>query len=165
MKVIYTFLIALTILVADQVSKIWMLDFLIGGDVTRFNSVEVLPFFNLVTVWNQGVSFGLFSNDTDIGPYLLIALSVIIAVGFAVWAFRTQDKFHHIGIAMVIGGAIGNVIDRFRFGAVFDFLDVHVAGYHWPAFNIADSAICVGVFILMLYAFLFEKNVQGGENI
>lgn len=165
MKIYSTFLIALFILIADQISKIWMLDYLLEGDITQFNRVEITPFFNLVTVWNRGVSFGLFSNDLDYGPYLLIALSLVIAIGFGVWAFRTHDKTHHIGIALVIGGAIGNVIDRVRFGAVFDFLDVHVLGYHWPAFNIADSAICVGVFILMIYAFLFEKNLRDDAKI
>lgn len=165
MKIYWTFLIAAVILVADQVSKELMLGYLLGGDLALFNRVEVLPFLNWVTVWNKGVSFGLFSNDLDYGRYMLIALSIVISVGFAVWAFRTRDRVHHIGIAMVIGGAIGNVIDRLRFGAVFDFIDVHAFGYHWPAFNIADSAICVGVFILMIYAFLFEKHVQGANNV
>jgi len=125
-----------------------------------FLGVDVLPFFNFVVVWNQGVSFGLFSNDTDYGPYILIALSFAITVGFLIWMFRTQNIVHHFGIALVIGGAIGNVIDRFRFGAVFDFLDVHAFGWHWPAFNIADSAIVIGVFTLMIHAFLFEHNHQ-----
>ena len=165
MKIYHTILVACGILIADQVTKLIMLDYLLDGDVTRFNRIEVLPFLNWVTVWNRGVSFGLFSNDLDYGPYLLIALSVVISIGFAVWAFRTSDKIHHIGISLVIGGAIGNVIDRFRFGAVFDFIDVHAFGYHWPAFNIADSAICIGVFILMIYAFLFEKHVQAREKI
>lgn len=165
MKIYWTILIALVIFVADQVSKEIMLDYLLDGDLSRFNRIEVLPFLNWVTVWNRGVSFGLFSNDLDYGPYLLIALSLVISIGFGIWAFRTHDRVHHIGIAMVIGGAIGNVIDRFRFGAVFDFIDVHAFGYHWPAFNIADSAICVGVFILMIYAFLFEKHVQDTKKI
>ena len=135
----------------------WMLN---APERLPYLGTDVLPFFNWVVVWNQGVSFGMLSNDTDYGPYLLIALSLAITIGFLIWMFRTQNLVHHIGIALVIGGAIGNVIDRFRFGAVFDFLDFHVFGFHWPAFNIADSAIVVGVFILMIYAFLFEKNLQ-----
>lgn len=160
MSPVKTILLSLFIIIADQISKIWMMMLLFKDDLTAFNRIEVLPFFNLVTVWNKGVSFGMFSNDTDIGPYFLVALSLVIVVGFAFWLFRTKSLVNHIGIGLVIGGAIGNVIDRIRFGAVFDFLDFHVAGYHWPAFNLADSAICVGVFILMIYAFLFEKNLQ-----
>ena len=121
-------------------------------------NVETLPFFNFVVVWNQGVSFGMLRNETNYGPYLLIALSCAIVIGFLIWMFRTDKSVHHFGIALVIGGAIGNVIDRFRFRAVFDFLDFHVFGYHWPAFNIADSAIVIGVAVLMVYAFLFETK-------
>ncbi|MGB0720480.1 MAG: signal peptidase II, partial [Bdellovibrionales bacterium] len=103
---------------------------------------------------------GMLRNDTNYGPYLLVGLSFVIVIGFLVWMFRTRDKVHQTGIALIIGGALGNVIDRFRFGAVFDFLDFHIADLHWPAFNVADSCICVGVFILMIYAFLFEKTAS-----
>lgn len=174
-----TIAIALFIVIADQLSKwavmehilrplhaikqepmglmAWLAD---APERLPFLGIDVTSFFNFVVVWNQGVSFGLFSNDTDIGPYILIGLSFIIIICFGVWAFRTNVLANHIGIALVIGGAIGNVIDRFRFGAVFDFLDLHFFGHHWPAFNIADSAICIGVFILMIYAFLFEKSLH-----
>lgn len=123
-----------------------------------FAAVEVLPFFNIVMVWNKGVSFGLFNQGSDYGPLLLSFLSLVIAGIFLVWLFRTTSKLQGLAIAMVIGGAIGNVIDRARFGAVVDFLDVHISGYHWPAFNIADSCICVGVFLLIIYAFFFETR-------
>ena len=174
-----TIFLAIFIVVVDQLSK-WavmehilrpmypldnqargFLDWIFNApERLPYLGTDVLPFFNWVVVWNQGVSFGMLSNDADYGPYLLIALSLAISLGFLIWMFRTRNLVHHIGIALVIGGAIGNVIDRFRFGAVFDFLDFHVFGFHWPAFNIADSAIVVGVFILMIYAFLFEKNLQ-----
>lgn len=178
MNKIKTILLAVFIIVADQLSKwaimehllrpLYPLDaeprgliqwFLEAPERLPYLGRDVFAFFNLVVVWNQGVSFGLLSNDSDYGPYLLIGLSFVIAIGFAIWMFRTENPIHHLGIGLVIGGALGNVIDRFRFGAVFDFLDVHAFGYHWPAFNIADSAICIGVFILMIYSFLFEKNV------
>lgn len=174
-----TLFVSVLIILADQLSK-WavmehvlrplypldpqprgLIEWLIHApERLPFLGIDVLPFFNFVVVWNQGVSFGMFKNSTDYGPYLLIALSFAIVAGFAIWLFRTKSMAHHIGIAMVIGGALGNVIDRFRFKAVFDFLDVHAFGFHWPAFNIADSAICVGVFILMIYAFLFEKTLH-----
>ena len=160
MKIYKTFLIALLIIVADQISKFWVMDMLWPDGVDGFQSREILPFFNLVTVWNKGVSFGMLRNDHDFGPILLIILSLVIAGGFAVWAFRTKDKIHHLCTGLIIGGAIGNVIDRILHRAVFDFLDFHAFGFHWPAFNIADSSICVGVFILMFYSLLFEKNLQ-----
>ncbi|MFK7839801.1 MAG: signal peptidase II [Bdellovibrionales bacterium] len=179
MSVLKTLYIALFIIVADQITKWAAMEFLLRplypldtrarGLVEWFAHAperlpyvvhEILPFFNFVVVWNQGVSFGMFSNNLDYGPYILIALSIIISIGFFIWMFNTQDPVNRLGIAMVIGGAIGNVFDRFRFGAVFDFLDFHIFGFHWPAFNIADSAIVIGVFILMIYAFLFEKNLQ-----
>ena len=125
-----------------------------------FTSIEILPFFNIVMVWNQGVSFGMFSNDSAMGPILLSGLSLVIAAIFLVWLFRSTSRLQSIAIALVISGAIGNVIDRMRFGAVIDFLDVHVMGYHWPAFNIADSAICIGVFLLIIYVFFFEPSMN-----
>ena len=123
-----------------------------------FGRIEVLPFFNLVMVWNQGVSFGLFSGDTDYGPLLLVVLALGISAGFGVWLFRSDSRLQMTGLAMVIGGAIGNVIDRLRFGAVMDFLDVHMFGYHWPAFNVADSAIVIGIGVLMVHALFFDKG-------
>lgn len=179
MSVPKTIFLALFIVLADQLSKwavmehvlrplypkdpnpLGLIDWSVNApERLPFLGMDILPFFNLVVVWNQGVSFGLLNNDTDYGPYLLIALSFAIVIGFVIWMFRTTNTVHHLGIAFVIGGAIGNVIDRFRFGAVFDFLDVHAFGFHWPAFNIADSAIFIGVFILMIYAYLFEKPLQ-----
>ena len=120
----------------------------------------VWPFFNIVMVWNQGVSFGLLKNHSEYGPLLLVLLSFVITVFFAVWLFRTRSHAQSLGIALVIAGAVGNVIDRLRFGAVIDFLDFHIAGYHWPAFNVADSCIVGGVFLLIIYALFFEKSFQ-----
>jgi len=174
---IKTISLAIFIIIADQLSKWAVMEYILrplnsADSATRsliewiadapdrlpYVSTQILPFFNFVVVWNQGVSFGMLRNDSNYGPYLLIALSFAIVIGFLIWMFRTHNRVHHFCIALVIGGAIGNVIDRFRFGAVFDFLDFHVLGFHWPAFNIADSAIVVGVFVLMLYAFLFERK-------
>jgi signal peptidase II len=119
-----------------------------------------LPFLNWVMVWNKGVSFGMFNEDSHYGPLLLIVLSFVISLWFLIWLFRTKIPFQAFAISLVIGGALGNVIDRFRFGAVIDFLDFHIFGYHWPAFNIADSCIVVGVMLLILYSLFFEKSVQ-----
>lgn len=119
--------------------------------------IEILPFFNIVMVWNQGVSFGLFNHDSVWGPVVFIILSGLIAALFGLWLARTQSWMQGIGIAFVLGGALGNIIDRARFGAVIDFLDFHIGKLHWPAFNLADSAIVTGVFLIILHGFIFDK--------
>lgn len=123
-----------------------------------FVSTEILPFFNLVMVWNQGISFGLFNNQHEYGPLILSAVSLLIMIVFLVWMFRSESKMQNIGIAFVIAGALGNIIDRMRFGAVIDFLDFHIAGHHWPAFNVADSCIFIGVLLLILHSLFFETE-------
>ena len=116
---------------------------------------EILPFFNLTMVWNQGVSFGLFQSDN---PWPLILLACTISVFFAAWLLRAQTWFQAISLAMVIGGALGNVIDRLRFGAVADFFDFHIAGWHYPAFNIADSCITLGIAFLIFDGIVLEPR-------
>lgn len=111
--------------------------------------IEVSSFFNLVMVWNYGVSFGMFSEPGSSTVWLLIGVAVLIVGILGYWLTKTTDRLLGIAFGLVIGGALGNVIDRLRFGAVADFFDFHVMGYHWPAFNIADSAICIGVAILL----------------
>lgn len=174
MKKSFIFLgFAVDLVILDQLSKWAVSEFLMRTDGESlglwswivsaperldFGRVEVLPFFNLVMVWNQGVSFGLFNQDTDYGPLMLVALALVISAGFGVWLFRSTSILQMAGLAMVIGGAIGNVIDRLRFGAVMDFLDVHAFGYHWPAFNVADSAIVIGVGVLMVHALFYDQG-------
>lgn len=133
----------------DQLSKWLILELVM--DPPRV--VPVLPFFNLVLVFNRGVSFGLFGSHSAWGPYLLSALAVAVAVALAFWARRAETPLLAGAIGAIIGGAIGNVVDRLRFGAVVDFLDVYLPGTalpHWPAFNVADSAIVVGVVLVAL---------------
>jgi signal peptidase II len=123
-----------------------------------FSEITVLPFFNWVMVWNMGISFGMFNRETDYGPLILTVLSILITIIFVIWLYRAENRLQSLAIAMVIGGAIGNAFDRIRFGAVIDFLDFHAFGYHWPAFNIADSCIVVGVFILIFHSFFTAKK-------
>ena len=146
-------LVALPVVVLDQLTKWWVLADLMNPPA----AIEVTPFFNLVLVWNRGVSFGLFDNDSPWGPVLLAGLALAISVVLLVWLTRAGSRLSAIAIGIVLGGAIGNVIDRVRFGAVVDFLDFHALGYHWPAFNVADSAISIGVGLL-LYDGLFENR-------
>lgn len=147
--------VGLAILILDQLTKAWIL-----GSVFAFPTpwqqglwhppIEVTGFFNLVMVWNRGVSFGLFAAESDAQRWLLVAVAVAISVVLAVWLGRTPRPGLKLLLAAIIGGAIGNVIDRVRFGAVADFVDLHVLGYHWPAFNVADAAISIGAVILAL---------------
>jgi signal peptidase II len=100
-------------------------------------------------VFNRGVSFGMFGAAPHWMPWLLLGFAAAVAGGLGFWLMRARNRWLGAGLGLVIGGAIGNAIDRVRLGAVVDFLDVHAAGYHWPAFNVADSAITVGVLLLL----------------
>ena len=112
-----------------------------------FVSIEILPFFNLTMVWNEGIGLGLFGAA---GPFALIALSLLICVALLVWLYRSRDVYLIFPIGLMVGGAFGNVLDRARYHAVVDFLDFHVMGWHYPVFNVADSAIVIGVILLLL---------------
>ena len=130
------------------------------GENSWHPPIEVTRFFNLVMVWNRGVSFGLFSHDDDAVRWILIGVALTITAVLVIWLRRNDRPFLAVVLGLIIGGAIGNVIDRLRFGAVADFFDVHLFGYHWPAFNIADSAISIGV-VFMIVDGLFGR--PGGK--
>lgn len=133
-------------MVLDQLTKWLILDLVMQPP----RVIEVTSFFNLVMAWNRGVSFSLFSHEAAVMPYLLSALALAIAGFLLAWLRRVDRPFPAVCLGLVIGGAIGNVIDRLRFGAVADFLDFHLWGYHYPAFNVADMGISVGVLLLVL---------------
>jgi signal peptidase II len=137
--------IAAAIFAGDRFTKWLILDVWGLGD----RIYEVAPFFNIVTVWNTGVSFGMLQSQSSAAPLLLSGLALAIVVALVVWLKRAENRFMAFALGLVIGGALGNTFDRLTFGAVFDFLDFHVSGYHWPAFNVADSAIVVGVIALL----------------
>lgn len=156
-------LLAAVIIVLDQLSKWWVVEKLMRpegvADTPFFSPVRiaVLPVFDLVMAWNRGVSFGVLNNDGRWNAVLLSVLSIAISIGLLLWMRKAQSKLVLLALGGIIGGALGNVVDRIRWGAVADFLDVHVMGYHWPAFNLADSAISVGAVLLVLDA-LFTKS-------
>ncbi len=152
-------------MVVDQATK-WLifgvlfelpLDRAQHGALPLAAGIEILPFFNLVTVWNRGVSFGIFSSDSALVPWLLSAFALAVCGFLMAYLARARRWLLVVAIGGVIGGAVGNIIDRVRFGAVADFLDFHAFGLHWPAFNVADSAIVVGV-ALMLVDALFASD-------
>ncbi|MFD2234065.1 signal peptidase II [Phaeospirillum tilakii] len=111
--------------------------------------IELAPVLNLVMAWNRGVSFGIGNGAEPLDPLVLSGLSALIVVGLVAWLRRAGSDLVRLAVGLIIGGALGNVIDRLRFGAVADFVDVHLAGHHWPAFNLADSAITIGAVMLV----------------
>ena len=146
--------LALVIAAADQATKEWALQ-------TWFfppRVIEVTGFLNMVAVWNSGVSFGFLAGHSETMPYILAAFAIAVAAGMSIWLCRARTRLLATGLGLVIGGAVGNIVDRFRFQAVVDFIDFHVAGFHWPAFNVADSAITVGVVVLLVDSFVRREE-------
>ncbi len=142
-------------LIADQATKELLLHYLLkAGDV-----VQVIDnFLRLVIVWNRGVSFGILGGNKALPPWVLSAVAVAVCVGLFLWLRRIDRPLTGWGIGLVIGGAIGNVIDRARWGAVFDFADFHLGQWHWPAFNVADSAIVAGVGLMLIDSLIGDKR-------
>jgi signal peptidase II len=141
--------IALVVVLLDQASKIMMSQFLLYGQ-----SETITSYFNLVMVYNKGAAFSFLSDQPGWQRYFFTAVSVIASL-FILWMLRrnpTQRLFCW-SLALILGGAIGNLIDRIAYGHVIDFLDFHVGGWHWPAFNVADSAITVGAILFVLDEF------------
>ena len=137
--------VAALVVVLDQLSKWWILERIMLPP----RVIEITSFFNLVLTWNRGVSFGMFNTDSPLNVWVLPLVAVAIVVMLVAWLARADRQLLAIALGSIIGGAIGNLIDRVRFGAVADFLDAHAFGYHWPAFNVADSAITIGVAVLI----------------
>jgi signal peptidase II len=136
----YVFLISLVIIVLDQITKHLVLKYM-----NPFESIEVFPFLHIVSVRNTGGAFGMFKS---VGSTLFIAVSVM-AIIFVIWLL-IRAKEGYFGLSLILGGAIGNLIDRLRYGWVVDFIDFSIGKFHWPAFNVADSALTVGVIVVLL---------------
>lgn len=149
--------IAVLVIAADQLSKWWI----IWKVMMPPRVIEITPFFNLVMVWNPGVSFGFFNTDSRTNALMLSALALVIVAILSIWLYRSERRLIGSAIGLIIGGALGNVIDRLRYGAVADFLDFHVAGYHWPAFNLADSMITIGAAMIVLDAVFDGTQTRG----
>lgn len=146
--------IILVAVILDQWSKFYILnDLMIPPRV-----IEITSFFNLVLAWNTGVSFSMFNSYGSVGTFVLITVSCLISIGFFIWMMRVKNYWLLVGIALIIGGAIGNLIDRIRFGAVLDFLHVYYESFSWPAFNLADTFITIGVICILLESLLMHKG-------
>lgn len=156
----FGFGVAALIVLFDQVSKWWILAHVMQPP----RVIEITSFFNLVLGWNRGISFGMFGGG-GLPPWVLAVLALAIVTGLGIWMWRDTRWRVVMALGLVIGGAVGNVIDRLRFGAVADFLDVHAMGYHWPAFNVADVSISVGAAVLVLDSlFARAERPKNGDD-
>ena len=146
---------AVTVLALDQASKLWLL---FVFDIARRGAVTVTPFFDLVLAWNVGISFGWFQNDSQLAQIGLMIVKAVAVIVLAIWMARSRTALATIALGLIIGGAIGNGIDRFAYGAVVDFALFHlqIGGntYNWYVFNLADVAIVAGVAALLYDSFL-----------
>ena len=149
------FIMAAAVLAADQASKYWVLH---GLHLTDGHFLVLLPVLNFVLVWNHGVTFGMFNGPGAFNGviFAVIALAVVVLLG--VWLWRTRKLFNILAIGAIMGGAIGNVIDRLRFGAVVDFIHAHVGDWSWYVFNVADAAIVCGVAVLILESQFLRRS-------
>ena len=152
------YLLALGIFVVDQFSK-WLM---IGPLALReHGQIELLPIFDLTWVENRGISLGLFTADGELGRWLLVALTAGIAIGVAWWIRKEQARGDQFALALVLGGALGNIVDRVRFGYVVDFADLHFGAIRpFLVFNVADAAISIGVIILLIRAFMVSRRTK-----
>ena len=151
--------LAAVTIVVDQIVKVLLIGLLTEPD----RIIRITGFVRLVYVENQGVSFGLFDAGSSAGPWILSILAAAVVVGLGFWLRKLTSPWLGAAVGLIMGGAVGNVIDRIRLGAVADFFDFHVSGYHWPAFNIADAAIVGGVAFIVLDG-LFSRRERSPVN-
>lgn len=155
---VWGLIVAVAVLLIDQISKFYIANYIMEGH----SEIILAPFFSLVRAWNTGVSFSLFNDYGKLGVVILSTFAMVVVLMLLWWMYKEKDRLSQIGLGMIIGGAIGNVVDRIMFGAVFDFLDFHIAEYHWPAFNVADSFICTGAFLIVVAGLV--KNCKKEEK-
>lgn len=149
--------VAALVAIVDQLAKAWVLGLFLDRPLPdRFEPVT--GFFNLVLTWNRGMSFGLFNTDARLNAVVFTVVAAVIVAGLIQWLRRVRQRLLAVAIGLVIGGAIGNVIDRLWRGAVVDFLDFHWQSWHFYAFNVADSAISVGVGLMVIDSLLARRE-------
>ena len=154
---LFGLLIALAVIIIDQLSKYLILHIVLA----EYAAIVLTPFFALVRAWNTGVSFSMFNNFGGYGVYLLSGAALLIVAALIHWLKTEKSRMMQVALGFIIGGAIGNVIDRIRLGAVFDFLDFYIGDYHWPAFNAADSFICIGAALIIIHSIFYSaKNKE-----
>lgn len=137
--------VALAVLAADQASKTWILSV-----IPEHGPIGLLPVLDLTLTWNKGITFGMLNGENTVSALLLVALALAVVVALGLWLWRAESAMVGAAIGAIAGGAVGNVIDRMRFGAVVDFIHAHAFGWSWYVFNVADAAIVCGVATLVL---------------
>ncbi len=147
------FIVASVVIFADQSTKWLILEYVMEPP----RQIFLNQYLNLVLAWNNGISFGLFNNDNDFNALFISLLASLIVFFLIKWLTSAETKQLSIGLGLIIGGAIGNIIDRIIYGAVIDFIDAHFSIYHWPAFNFADACITTGAILLVIDS-LFSKK-------
>lgn len=149
------FIAALLTLLADQASKLFLL---FGYDLPVRQPVALTSFIDLTVEWNRGVSYGMFQQESDLGRWILISISIVTAIALSIWLSRVKTRVLALSLGLIIGGAIGNAIDRIAYGAVFDFVYFHIGTVSWYVFNIADAAIVLGVVGLLYDSFVLDRK-------
>ncbi len=167
-KILFILMIIFGVITLDLLSKGALLYLITGGVPLMGAAWELVPhpylmtpvtgFFNIVFTWNFGTAFSLFNGLGEYAPIALILMTGIIIGIILYYLFVRAKRYEIVPLALIAGGALGNLIDRIRFGAVVDFLDFHIGGYHWPAFNIADICIVVGVGLYILYWYIARRK-------
>lgn len=152
---------AAVVFALDQVTKLAVLT---ASDGVSGWAVEILPFFNLVMVRNTGVSFGLLSKGIA-AWWVLSTLALVVTAFLFRWLWRERSLLVATGLGLIVGGALGNVADRWRHGAVTDFFDFHAAGWHWPAFNLADVGIVVGMATIIWSSFVGSGQIDAESRV
>ena len=147
--------IAAVTFVLDQATKLYTL-FVI--DLPLREPIRLAPFLDLIVVWNRGISYGLFQQHTEFGRWMLILVSIIASLALSIWIRRTASRWLAASLALIVGGALGNVVDRLAYGAVFDFIHFHVGRWSWYVFNVADAAIVAGVVGLLYDSFVLDRQ-------
>ncbi len=137
--------VGLAVLAADQASKAWILDVLTGR-----GPLEILPVLDLTLVWNKGITFGLLGGQDAVSSVILAVVALAVVVALGLWLRRAETGVVGAALGAIGGGAVGNVVDRLRFGAVVDFIHAHIGDWQWYVFNVADAAIVCGVATLVL---------------
>jgi signal peptidase II len=150
--------VAITVVALDQLSKASVRGYFAGHAAGEHENIT--SFFNIVLIYNRGMSFGLFNGAGGLNALLFSLVAAAIVTVLIYWLSRVESPLLAVAIGLIIGGAIGNVIDRIRLGAVVDFLDFHAGSWHWPAFNVADSAICIGVAVMLLDGLLLRREAH-----
>jgi len=145
--------IAIFTIFLDQINKWYMIEIF---DIRSKSPVEVTPFFDLVMVWNRGISFGLFQSEYSIYIFTVLSTSIVLVLLF--WLKNNEKKLVALALGFMIGGALGNVIDRLHYEAVADFFYFHIGDNYFPAFNIADSAVFIGACMLIIDSLFFDKD-------